>query len=109
MEIKENPVSEENRRLFEQIQHGNSDAILQGLSHPGAIFRVNGAISAVKYVVKTPVIKMRLERIKNDNTIINGYRVSDFAIAALDILGLEMYRGNDLKVRALIKSKLIFE
>ncbi len=31
-----------------------------------------------------------------------GYRVSDFAYVTLDLLGLERYSGNDIRVRKVI-------
>ena len=37
-----------------------------------------------------------------------GYRVSDFAYVTLDLLGLERYSGNNIRVRTLIASKFNF-
>ena len=37
-----------------------------------------------------------------------GYTVSDFAIAALDVLGIEQYKGNEENIKAIIESKFEF-
>lgn len=108
MVSKQLVISDENRLLFEQIQTGDSSAIMQGFLHPGAIYRVNAIINAVKYEMQEPAIKIYLDRLKADNVIINGYKVSEFAVSALDILGLEKYSGNDIRVRRLIKSEFKF-
>ena len=39
----------------------------------------------------------------------NGYRVSDFAYAVLDILKIEKYLGDDIKIRKLINSEFKFD
>lgn len=109
MDIKELDIKDEDRKLIQQIQAGDSSAIMQGLSHPGAFYRINATINAVRYKASDPVLKIRLDRLKHDQIIMNGYRVSDFAISALDILGLEKYAGNDLRIRALINSKFEFD
>lgn len=101
-------ISSEDRDLFAKIQTGDRNAILKGLIHPGAIYRVNAAMNAVRYNIKDVPVKIYLGRMKKDDIFINGYRVSDFAHAALDLLGLESYFGNELRVRRLITSKFDF-
>lgn len=102
-------IKSEDRELIEKIQNGDKNAVLQGLAHSGAFYRVNATINAVRYGIREPALKIYLDRLKQDKVIMNGYRVSDFAISALDILGFEKYVGNDLRIRALIKSKFIFD
>lgn len=109
MAISQLNIKSEDRELIKKIQAGDSSAIVQGLSHPGAFYRINAAINAVRYEVREPVIKVYLSRLKNDQIIMNGYRVSDFAVSALDILGFESYMGSDLRIRRLIQSRFEFE
>lgn len=108
MAISELKIKSEDRELLKKIQDGDRNAILQGLAHPGAFYRINATMSAGRHFVKEPVIGIYLKRLKEDNMIMNGYRVSDFAYAALDILGIEKYIGNDIRIRRLINSKFDF-
>lgn len=108
MVAKKLNISIADRELFEMIKSGDENAILRGLSHPGAIYRVNAAINAVRFEVKKFQVKVYLDRMKADNVVVNGYRVSEFAYAALDLLGMERYSGNEPKTKALIKSKFDF-
>lgn len=109
MAIKDLVIKEEDRKLFDQIQSGNSSAIMQGLSHPGAIYRINAIINAVQYKLQNPSLKIYLSRLKEDQIVMNGYKVSEFAVSALDILGLETYLGNDIRIKKLINSKFKFD
>lgn len=47
--------------------------------------------------------------IKNKNSFWNNYLISDFAEAALDILGWMKYKGSRREVIQLIDSKLVFD
>ena len=109
MAISELNIKSEDRELLKNIQSGNKTAIIQGLVHPGAIYRVNAAINAVRYEIREATIKIYLDRLKTDEIVMNGYKVSDFAYAALDLLNLERYTQNDIRVRRLIVSKFNFE
>ena len=50
-----------------------------------------------------------LKQLSEDNTKFwNTYLVSDFAIAALDILGIKKYDGNRYEIQRMIQSELNF-
>lgn len=101
-------ISAADRELFDKIQSGDKDAIIKGLVHPGAIYKVNAAINAVRYDVKELSMKIHLDRMKEDDRVVNGYRTSDFAYAALELLGMEHYFNNEPRVKMLIQSKFDF-
>ena len=109
MAISELKIKSEDRKLLKKIQNGDRNAILQGLTHSGAFYRINAIISAGKYIVIEPEIEIYLKRLKEDRVIMNGYRVSDFAYAVLDILKIEKYLGDDIKIRRLINSEFKFD
>lgn len=109
MEYKTLNISESDRKLLEDIQNGEPSSIMKGLVHPGAFYRVNSILCACRFKVTDPPLKIYLDRLKTDDLVLNGYKVSEFAIAALDILGLEIYAGGDPRIRALIKSKFEFD
>ena len=46
---------------------------------------------------------------KSNDAFWNNYMVSDFANAALDLLGYKPYGGNRLETKDLISAKLVFE
>lgn len=47
--------------------------------------------------------------ISDERSFWNNYLVSDFAYAALDLLGVEKYKGARYEVLRLIESKLVFD
>ena len=49
-----------------------------------------------------------LKALKSDNSRIAGYKISDFCMAALDIMNIEKYNGNDDAVIKLIESRFEF-
>lgn len=108
MAISKLEIKSEDRELIKKIQDGDREAILQGLAHPGAFYRINAIISVGKNLVSEPTIGIYLKQLKEDKIIMNGYRVSDFAYAALDIIESEKYAGNDIRIRRLIDSRFDF-
>lgn len=109
MEYNKLDISENDRRLLENIKNGNPSSIIKGLVHPGAFYRVNAIFCACRFKITDPPIKSYIDKLKTDSLIMNGYRVSDFAIAALDILGFEPYEGDDRRILRLIASKFEFD
>ncbi|MCD8354451.1 MAG: hypothetical protein LUC47_09105 [Clostridiales bacterium] len=88
---------------------GRPEDILAGLTHKGALIRINGIINAVCYSFKTPETVSLIKNLKNDNITFDTYSVSDFAIAALDIMGVEKYNGNRKQIVDLIGSRFDFK
>ena len=71
-------------------------------------YKFNGIISCVKENIKTDKVIERLKELKNDTATIAGHTISCFSIAALDIMNIEKYNGNDADIKELIHSKLSF-
>lgn len=94
--------------LIDKMREGKKQAIIDGLSHSGAIYRMNAiSFSSICKIRDTEVEKM-IKDLKNDNIILDGYSVSDFAFAALDLMKVEKYTGDKPSVKKLIKSKFEF-
>ncbi len=72
------------------------------LTNDGAIYRCQGIIDCLKKHITDQQVVEAIGRLKNDNVVILGRRVSSYALAALDIIGVEKYSGNDDEVRELI-------
>lgn len=94
------------QEFINDIHTGREMFVKLALDQKGAIFKVNGIISAVNHKIVSKSIIDKIRDLKNDNTIISGFYVSDFAAAALDALGMEKYKGNSERIKELIISKL---
>lgn len=101
---------------------GTEEEILAALISRSPFWRMNGIVEAVKNKSKGPAIIMQIKKLANDNEGVfsirpGGYVVSDFAIAALDLLNVEKYDSGEQKngignykerINDLIKSKFEF-
>ena len=76
--------------------------IIDSLKSDGAIFRCQGIADAVKEHANTPAVIKAMTALKNDDVIILGRRVGAYARAALDVIGVEEYKGNDPDIIELI-------
>ncbi len=95
------------QEFINDIHKGIEKNVGLALEQDGAIFKVNGIFSAVNHKIKSQNIVDKIKELKSDNTVISGYFVSDFAVAALDVLGIEKYNGNVEKIKDLIGSKFV--
>ena len=77
--------------------------LMNKLNSDGALFRVQGIISCAKLNEVPFQIADKLRELKADDVDIMGRPVSQYAIAALDILKIEKYTGNDQDVKDFIK------
>ena len=98
----------ENRELLNHVKNGDSDAVLLALRHKGAIYRINGLINLVRHSLDSQIIIQEAEKLCYDDTFLDGYTVSDFAYAALDLIQFRKYSGKNDKIYQLIKSKFKF-
>ena len=98
----------ENNVLLKNGQNGDEASILELLNHKGAIYRINGIINSVRHKMSCKKIVDRIKSLCEDNISIDGYFVSEFAFAALDLLGESHYDGTNSKINNLISCKLEF-
>lgn len=94
--------------LIERMRKGEKQAIIDGLSHSGAIYRMNAIAFSSLSRIKDAEVEKRIQELKEDDIILDGYSVSDFALAALDLMKVESYAGNKRSVKNLIDSKFDF-
>lgn len=57
----------------------------------------------IQHISSNEIIS-KLKALKNDNRIAMMNKISDSAIAALDILGIEKYTGNNSAITEMIKT-----
>ncbi len=77
--------------------------IIDLLSSSGAAYRGQGIALCIKRKNVSPEIADILKSLKNDNICVLGRPLSSYAIAALDILNIERYQGDDADIQDLIK------
>lgn len=94
--------------LIDRMKKGDKKAIVDALSHSGAIYRMNAISFCAIWKIKDPEVENRIKELKQDDVTLDGYRVSDFAAAALDLMGIETYTGNRIFTKNLIDSKFEF-
>ena len=97
---------------LEKVYAGDKNEIISAMSCDASFYRMNGLVEAVKHGLKEKAITRQIKKLVDDKTGIlslrGGYTVSDFAIAALDVLGIEQYKGNEENIKAIIESKFEF-
>lgn len=81
---------------------------LDNLNKDGTFYKFNGIVQCVKSNMLTDEVVARLRELKTDNSQIAGHSISDFSIAALDVMGIEKYYGDDSDIICLINSKFTF-
>lgn len=95
--------------LISSMEAGDEKSIYRGLMRGGVTYRTNAIIQTVKHKILSDDIISRIQALKEDKIRIMGvYKVSDFAISALALLGIEEYCGDDEIILRLIKSKFDF-
>ena len=95
-------------KIITLCHNGDVDAIKTALNHKGALYRMNGIIGCVSNKIKDDDVISTIKKLLSDDVVVSGYMVSDFALAALDILNITKYTGNSEKIKALIKCKFQF-
>ena len=87
---------------------GVSDAeLLEIMYQPYTIPKCGGISEAAKRKLRSQAVIERLKELKTDYAVLAGdTTVSDFACAALDIIGIEKYSGNREQTIQLIKIRL---
>ena len=94
--------------LVHKMQTGNVAAIAEGFTSPGALLRINAIINAVKFKVTPDEFISRIRDLTRDDNYVSGYQVSDFAYAALDILGIQRFKGDRPEIKQMIDCRLSF-
>ena len=76
--------------------------IIEKLKSTGAAYRLNGIISCLEKGVLLEEEVVLLKTLTRDEIVIAGRKMSAYARAVLDLLGIEKYNGSDVDVKNLI-------
>lgn len=91
------------------MYNGDRETILKGISSKTQIMVANAIIAGTQQGITDTVFVDELKKlVSNTEIILMGIPISDIAIAALDILGITKYNGDDEYIHSLITSKLAF-
>lgn len=97
---------------LEKVYAGDKNEIIAAMLCDASFYRMNGIVEAVKHGLKEKAITRQIKNLMNDKTgalsLRGGYTVADFAIAALDVLEIEKYTGDEENIKAIIQSKFEF-
>ncbi len=97
--------------LQKMMNRGNKDSLIEGLASSSSVLRTNAIVETAKHGYKDEALLRLIRDLRNDNVGSFGdeyWRVWQFAVAALDVLGVEKYTGHDEGVKQLIDSKFDF-
>ncbi|MBR4514598.1 MAG: hypothetical protein IKO61_06910 [Lachnospiraceae bacterium] len=87
----------------------SADTLVSMLSDKNPINVCSAVCEITRRTQHSPIEQTELVKLKNNkDSFWNNYIISDFAEAALDILGWIKYKGNRKEVKNLIESKLVF-
>lgn len=94
--------------IIRKMQLGDVSALKRGFDAKGAIYHINAIAWTTKNNIKNAGLISSIKKLTNDNTLISGYTVGQFALASLDILNIQKYQGDDVSVKNLIESNFDF-
>lgn len=86
---------------------GNCDRI-DALSSTNPNATIIGIAAVVKNKPDNDDIISALKDLKESRMIVFGYSIRQMAIAALDLIGVEKYDGDEKTINAFIESKFLF-
>ena len=97
-----------NNRIDEirMMMLGNRSEIVRGLNSENKCLRLDGLLWAAYHEINDEKVIERIRELKSDEESAMGFKVCDYAIAALDVLGIERYQGNDDRLSDLIMNFL---
>ncbi len=94
---------------IDAMYKGDKETIIEGISSKTQIVVANAVIAGAQQSIKEPKFIAELKNLVNDTEIVlMGIPVSSIATAALDILDIIKYEGDDEYIQSLINSKLAF-
>lgn len=83
---------------------GDAEVIKKCLFSASKYARIDAIRWATYHHMESSDIVARIVELKNDDSVFFGYTVSNFAIAALEKMGIEKYEGDDEYQKDLIES-----
>lgn len=92
----------------DNMYDGSTVAILNGISSMSSVEVLNAIVAGTRLKLKDKEFIKGLEKAGNNEEALMGIPIKEFAMAALDILNIEKYSGNSVRVREMIQCGLKF-
>lgn len=91
--------------IIDLMASGNEEAIILGINSITPILNMNAIIFGAKFKCTNKIFVDALSnRFIRSPVTLMGNEISQFALAALDVIGIQKYYGNDEFIIKLIKS-----
>ena len=87
-------MSKREKNICEMIK-GNKAVIKECLYSESKYVRMDSLLWTAYHKFSDPEIIERIIELKSDDSVLSGYTVGNYAIAALDALNIEKYSGDD--------------
>lgn len=107
-EILKNSLELNNRSIKDIMMSGDIQLITHNLNSDNNLGIVLAIGAVVKNHINTSDISQKLHELKHNNGQEFCMSISDLAYAALDLLDIEKYSGNDKQILELIKNNFNF-
>ncbi len=94
--------------IIDRMKEGHVEAFLYGMDSDIPILNLNAVNFGTKYHCQRKEFIDRLKKLTDSNITFFGNEMKQFAVAALDVLGVQTYTGNDAFIKKLITSQFQF-
>ena len=94
------------QEMIDTMKTGNIQVIEECVHSEKAILVVNAIIFGMQQKIDSPSFISGLEKAAQNQTVLMGHRVNEFAVAALDILGKQKYIGTQQSIKDMIQFKM---
>ncbi len=91
---------------IKSMYDGDYEAIIAGIQSETPILVMNAIIAGVQHNVQDKKYVEGLRKEKENDIELLNVQIKDVAIAGLDILGIEKYMGNDVRIKKYISTGL---
>ena len=98
-------IADADQRYEWEVRGYNAEISQAGAGTSG---KACGICFAAIHKLRDSRIIEAIKTCKNDNDLIYAFRVSDFAVASLDVLGVEKYVGDNPQILELVESNFTF-
>lgn len=107
--MKSKNTSDNVDMLFEEMNNRNHDIIIRGINDKTPIVNYKAILSGTREGMHDRAFIKGLKRLKKSEvTLLGGVKLRDFAVAALDLLNVEKYIGDDEHIKKYISSNFDF-
>lgn len=96
------------KERIDEIHNGSVKAIMDGITSSSPIEFLNAMIFGTRLGIDNAKFIESVKNAENNETVMMGVRISEFAKASLDILGIKEYRGDEKRIKDMIESKFEF-